>query len=51
VSAKDKIEVIVSFLALLEMIKQRIITAEQRELFEDIRISKFVSPDNSVGTA
>ena len=50
-SAKDKIEVIVSFLALLEMIKQRIITAEQHELFEDIRISKFVIQDNPVETA
>jgi segregation and condensation protein A len=50
-SAKDKIEVIVSFLALLEMIKQRIITAEQRELFEDIRISKFSSQDNQIGTS
>lgn len=49
-SAKDKIEVIVSFLALLEMIKQRIITAEQHALFEDIRISKFVSQDKPIGT-
>lgn len=47
-SAKDKIEIIVSFLALLEMIKQRIITAEQHELFEDIRISKFGSHENQV---
>lgn len=44
-SAKDKIEVIVSFLALLEMIKQRIITVEQQEMFEDIKISNFSCPD------
>jgi len=39
-SAKNNIEVIVSFLALLELVKQRIISVEQSELFEDIRIRK-----------
>lgn len=39
-NAKDKIEIIVSFLAMLEMVKQRIIDVEQNELFEDIRILK-----------
>jgi segregation and condensation protein A len=37
-SAKNKVEVIVSFLALLELVKQRIVTAEQSELFEEIII-------------
>jgi segregation and condensation protein A len=39
-SAKDKIEVIVAFLAMLEMVKQRIVDVEQSELFEEIRILK-----------
>jgi segregation and condensation protein A len=38
-SAKNKTEVIVSFLALLEMVKQRIIFVEQKDLFSDIEIS------------
>lgn len=38
--AKSKTEVIVSFLALLELIKQRQIFAAQNELFEEIEISK-----------
>ncbi len=38
-NAKDKIDVIVSFLAMLEMVKQRIIKVEQRELFCDIKLS------------
>jgi segregation and condensation protein A len=50
ISAKNKIEVIVSFLALLEMIKQRIITVEQHELFDDITISKFSSQNNQIAT-
>lgn len=41
-SAGDKVEIIVSFLALLELIKQRIIDAEQSGLFEDIKIAKSV---------
>lgn len=36
--AADKVEVIVSFLAMLEMIKQRIVEAEQMELFQDIKL-------------
>ncbi len=39
-SAKNKTEVIVSFLALLELIKQKIVSAEQEELFSDITINK-----------
>ena len=35
----DKVEVIVSFLAMLEMIKQRLIEVEQTNLFEDIKLS------------
>lgn len=37
----DKIEVIISFLAILEMVKQRVIQVEQGELFEEIRIRKY----------
>lgn len=36
--ASDKVEVIVSFLAMLEMVKQRIIHVEQGGLFEEISI-------------
>lgn len=36
--AKDKIDVIVSFLAMLEMVKQRIIQVEQGDLFSDIKM-------------
>jgi len=38
-SATDKIDVILSFLAMLEMVKQRIIDVEQGELFEEIKLS------------
>lgn len=38
--AKDKTEVIVSFLALLELIKQRTIAVRQENIFEDIVIEK-----------
>jgi segregation and condensation protein A len=37
-SAADRVEVIVSFLAMLELVKQRIVHAEQTELFSDIRL-------------
>ena len=37
--AKDKIDVIISFLAMLEMVKQKIIHVEQKELFHDIKLS------------
>lgn len=36
--AKDKIEIIVSFLAMLELVKQRVIQVEQSKLFEEIRM-------------
>ncbi|OHA08805.1 MAG: hypothetical protein A3B37_00440 [Candidatus Sungbacteria bacterium RIFCSPLOWO2_01_FULL_59_16] len=36
--AKEKVEVIVSFLALLELAKQKLISVEQGGLFEEIRI-------------
>jgi segregation and condensation protein A len=39
-SARDKVEIIVAFLAMLEMVKQRIIDVEQGDLFEEIRILK-----------
>ncbi len=37
-NAKDKVEVVVSFLAMLEMVKQRLIHVEQGELFSEIRL-------------
>lgn len=39
-SASDRVEVIVSFLAVLEMVKQRIIFVEQTRFFSDIRIKR-----------
>ncbi len=36
--AEDKIDVIVSFLAMLEMVKQRIISVEQEDLFQEIKL-------------
>ena len=41
--AKEKVEVIISFLALLEMVKQRIIEVDQRELFHDIRLKNKIT--------
>ncbi len=38
--AKDKTEVIVTFLAILELFKEKIITVEQKEIFGEIMISK-----------
>jgi segregation and condensation protein A len=38
--AADKTEVVVSFLALLELIKQRHVTVEQTALFQDMAISR-----------
>lgn len=40
-TAKNKSEVIITFLALLELIKQRILTAEQENLFTDVIIKKY----------
>ena len=34
----DRVEIIVSFLAMLEMVKQKLIDVEQGELFEEIRL-------------
>lgn len=39
-NAKSKTEVIVTFLALLEMVKQKILSAEQETIFSDIIIKK-----------
>lgn len=39
-SARDKAEIIVSFLALLELVKQRIVAVEQDKLFSDINIKR-----------
>lgn len=43
-SAKEKVEVIVSFLALLELVKQGAVAAEQFDQYGDIRISH-TAPD------
>ncbi len=37
--AKEKVEIIVSFLALLELVKQGALAAEQHDTYDDIRIS------------
>lgn len=37
-AAKDKVEVIVSFLAMLELVKQKVIHVEQGELFSEIQL-------------
>lgn len=37
-TAKDKVEIVVSFLAMLELVKQRIIHVEQGELFSEIKL-------------
>jgi segregation and condensation protein A len=37
-NAKDKVEVVVSFLAMLELMKQKLIHVEQGELFSEIRL-------------
>lgn len=38
--AEDTVEIVVSFLAMLELVKQRIIHVEQGELFSDIRMKQ-----------
>lgn len=38
--AKNKVEVIISFLALLELVKQRFLTAEQKIFFDEIRLKR-----------
>ncbi|RJO59596.1 segregation/condensation protein A [Candidatus Parcubacteria bacterium] len=43
--AKTKTEIIVSFLAVLELVKQRTVTVKQSKLFQDIEIQKI---DNQV---
>lgn len=40
--AKEKVEVIVSFLAILELAKQRFVDLKQENLFEDIVIKKII---------
>lgn len=40
--AEDRHEMVVSFLALLELVKQRVVTFEQPELFHEIHLSKTV---------
>lgn len=40
-STQDKTEAIITFLALLELVKQRVITVEQEELYGEINIEKY----------
>jgi len=42
-SGASRVEIIVSFLAILEMVKQRIVSVEQEKFFSDIRINHIVS--------
>lgn len=41
--AKTKTEIIVSFLAILELVKQRMVMVDQKHLFADIQIQKIVT--------
>lgn len=41
-TARDRVEVIVSFLAMLELIKQRFIHVEQEHYFSEIRIKRLI---------
>lgn len=43
-TAKSKTEIIVTFLALLELVKQKILTVEQEAMFSDIIIKKRTRP-------
>jgi len=36
--ATDKVEIVVSFLAMLELVKQKLIHVEQGELFSEIKL-------------
>ncbi|EKD59031.1 MAG: Chromosome segregation and condensation protein ScpA [uncultured bacterium] len=47
-NAKDKVEVVVSFLAMLELVKQRIIHVEQGELFSEIHLKHKVDHDSGI---
>ncbi|MDO8581351.1 MAG: segregation/condensation protein A [bacterium] len=42
-NAKTKTEIIVSFLAILELVKQRMVMVDQKHLFADIQIQKITS--------
>lgn len=37
--AKDKIDVIITFLAMLEMVKQKVVAVEQNKLFDEIKLN------------
>ncbi len=41
--SQNKVEIIMSFLAILEMIKRRVIQAKQDELFKDIKMKKILA--------
>ncbi len=44
-TAKNKSEIIITFLALLELIKQKMLTAHQESLFNEVIIKKYI-PEN-----
>lgn len=44
--AQDKVEIIVAFLAMLEMVKQRVLDVTQEEMFSDIRLKTAVTIAN-----
>ena len=48
--ARDRVEVIVSFLALLELVKQRLVSVEQNKLFEEITIRNSKHENGQVKT-
>ena len=45
-TSKDKTEIIVTFLALLELVKQRMVIVVQKNMFSDIEIRKFPQTEN-----
>jgi len=45
-SAKNKTEIIVTFLAVLELVKQRIVVVVQERVFDDIVVKKVENQDN-----
>ena len=47
-ASKSKTEVIVTFLALLELVKQKILTVDQETIFSEILIKKNSSPPSSL---
>ncbi len=49
-TAKNKGEIIITFLALLELIKQKVFVADQEALFAEVVIKKHVTTDTQINT-